>query len=167
MFTRELNTAFCVEKWYGALGTGMVILMECNYNLVAWKKRSNPVQEERNLTFVEIPPQKRMFSALCGALSCEGAGTGPRFLWRRLRLFSLLDQRDWFSVAWCYGGSTESGVFLICTRMLLMHCTNPVLTGKMWRTDEWCFYYYYIILFFVFLIRVGFMASGEWSFAIL
>lgn len=53
--------------------------------------------------------------------------------------------------------------------MLLMCLTNPVLSGKMWRTDEFGFYYYYYY-YFLFLFScftIGFMATREWACAIL
>lgn len=61
---------------------------------------------------------------------------------------------------------------LICTSMLLMCLTNPVLSGKMWRTDKcgFCYYYYNYYYYFLFLFpwfTIGFMATREWACAIL
>lgn len=38
MFTRELNTACCVEKRFGALGTEMMI-MECFNHIFSWQAK--------------------------------------------------------------------------------------------------------------------------------
>lgn len=43
------------------------------------------------------------------------------------------------------------GLF-ICTGMLLMCCTNPVLSGRMRTTDECSFYYIIIIIIYFFIL---------------